>query len=430
MGSLLDLSGVFGEVSDFLASSYGAAASFPGVNGTTGCNQVMAAAVALLGPRATVLVNRGAHHSVYRALTAAGVDFHFIAQKFDSRFEAFEPVSAAHVTDAIRHHPDVDVVWVSSPTYEGLPAELPAIVDTVRAESDGAALFVDEAWGAHFAFHPELSPLCALAAGADVVAQSTHKTAGALQQAAVLHIGSGATPLVADVIRAAWADKTTTSGSYQLVGSIDAAARFMHRYGTRYIEAAAQWAQILEHLVIAANPGIGVLSCRSRVCDPLKVTFALHNYEPSGHAVARALEEEGIVAEKAGIHTLTMLATYDLVLDAVQRTAKAITRALGDPVPETHAPAPSPFESEPPRPALPSVDAVRLARTIGRRVPIVDAPGKVALEEAEAYPPGVPILLPGYRVTPEAVKYLLDTRKAGGRIVASDPTLESILVTG
>jgi lysine decarboxylase len=390
----------------------------------------MAAAVALLGPRATVLVNRGAHHSVYRSLTAAGVDFHFIAQEFDARFEAFEPVSAAHVTDAIRRHPDVNVVWVSSPTYEGLPAELPAIVETVRRETDGAALFVDEAWGAHFAFHPDLSPLSALAAGADVVAQSTHKTAGALQQAAVLHVGVGASPLVAEVIKAAWADKTTTSGSYQLVGSIDSAVRFMHRYGTRYIEVAAQSAKIVEDLVTAANPGIRVLSCRRRVCDPLKVTFALHRYAPSGHAVARALEEEGIVAEKAGVHTLTMLATYDLTLDAVQRTAKAITRALGDPVREPHPPAPSPFESDLPRSALPPVEAVRLARTTGRRVRLTDADGTVALEEAEAYPPGVPILLPGYRVTSEAVKYLLDTRKAGGRIVASDPTLESILVTG
>ena len=431
MGSLLDLSGAFGEVSDFLASSYGAAASLPGVNGTTGCNQVMASAAALLGPRAEVLVNRGAHHSVYRALAAAGVDFHFIAQRFDASFEAFEPVSAADVADAIRRHPHVDVVWVSSPTYEGLPTELPGIVDTVRAQTDGAAVFVDEAWGAHFAFHPDLDPFSALAAGADVVAQSTHKTAGALQQAAVLHIGAGANPVVADVVRAAWRDKTTTSPSYQLIGSIDAAVHLMRRHGTAYIEAAAQSARTLEDLVAAANPGIRVLSCRTRTrCDPLKVTFALHRYAPTGHAVARALEDEGIVSEKAGIHTLSMLATYDLPLDAVRRTAKALTRALGDPRFEPHQSAPSPFNGDLSRPDLPPVDAVRLARTIGRRVPLSHAVGAVALEEAEAYPPGVPILLPGYRVTADAVRYLLDTRQAGGRILASDPALESILVTG
>jgi arginine decarboxylase len=431
MGSLLDLSGVFGEVSDFLARSYGAAVSLPGVNGTTGCNQVMASAAALLGPRAEVLVNRGAHHSVYRALAAAGVDFHFIAQKFDASFEAFEPVRAADVAEAIRRHPHADVVWVSSPTYEGLPAELSGIVDTVRAQTDGAAVFVDEAWGAHFAFHPDLAPLSALAAGADVVAQSTHKTAGALQQAAVLHIGVGASPVVADVVRAAWRDKTTTSPSYQLIGSIDAAVHLMHRHGTEYIEAAAKSARALEALVTAANPGIRVLSCRTHArCDPLKVTFALHRYAPTGHAVARALEEEGIVGEKAGIHTLTMLATYGLAFDAVRRTAKALTRALGEPLREPHGSAASPFNGDLSRADLPPVDAVRLARTIGRRVPLSNAIGTVALEEAEAYPPGVPILLPGYRVTADAVRYLLDTRKAGGRILASDPALNSILVAG
>jgi arginine/lysine/ornithine decarboxylase len=133
-----------------------------------------------------VLVARNIHHSVINAIKAFGLDFRFLPTPYEPRFEAVLPPSADGVLDALARYPEALAVLYTTPTYEGLAANTRAIVRAVHAASDHAMVIVDEAWGGHLRFHPDL-PESAMGAGADICVQSTHKLAGGLQQTGLIH---------------------------------------------------------------------------------------------------------------------------------------------------------------------------------------------------------------------------------------------------
>ena len=114
-------------------------------------------------PDALVLVARNIHHSVVNALKAFGLDFRFLPAPYDARFEAVLPPRAEQVMDGFRRHPEALAVIYTSPTYEGLAANTAEIADAVHDFSPTALVIVDEAWGGHLHFHPEL-PASAMAA--------------------------------------------------------------------------------------------------------------------------------------------------------------------------------------------------------------------------------------------------------------------------
>jgi arginine decarboxylase len=124
-----------------------------------------------------VLVARNIHHSVINALKAFGVDFRFLPTPDEPRFEALMPPSVEQVRLGLARYPEALAVLYTSPTFEGRAAHTAAIADAVHATSEHAMVIVDEAWGGHLDFHPEL-PRSAMAAGADVCVRSTHKLAG------------------------------------------------------------------------------------------------------------------------------------------------------------------------------------------------------------------------------------------------------------
>lgn len=437
IGTLADNTGVFADACAYAAEAHGAKRSFLSVNGSTGSNQVIALALALLGPSTHVLVNRGAHHSVSRSLVHAAVTFRWIEQGYDTTFEALQPVNADDVVRALLRNPDADAIWITSPTYEGAVANVPAIVDVVQREAPHVCVIIDEAWGAHFAFHPRLSHLTALAGGAHVVAQSTHKVGGSLQQTGLLHLGVGVHRCLEEAIDTAFRGMTTSSPSYHLLGSIDAATRAMSRDGRYLIDLAAHRAQALGDDLRERLPALTVLGKRRGVRrdtvnrDPMKLTFGLHRFDITGHELASALAEQGIIVEKSGIRSITFLATYQLDEDAPARAADAFALAVGPPRRSgRHSQQRSPFGGDSSRIAIEPSLATRLALQVGRPVALQDAVGRIALEEAEVYPPGVPIIVPGQVVTKEAVQHLLETKSAGGRIVARDMTLATLLVAG
>ena len=62
-------------------------------------------------------------------------------------------------------------------------------------------------------------------------------------------------------------------------------------------------------------------------------------------------------------------------------------------------------------------------------VAVSEAHGRVSAEAIAGYPPGIPALLPGERITPEVIAYLRELRDAGARLHgASDPAFHTICV--
>ncbi|MDX6703919.1 MAG: arginine decarboxylase, partial [Baekduia sp.] len=163
----------------------------------------------------------------------------------------------------------------------------------------------------------------------------------------------------------------------------------------------------------------------------VKTTLGLSRFSLSGYDVADALVERGIVIEKAGVQTITLITTFQLGDTAVPDTVAALNAVLdGRQLPGNarQATPGNPFAGIDDRPVIRPYDAKRLAKSIGHEVPLREAIGKVAAEEVEVYPPGIPLILEGFRVGEDAVRYLEQARESGGSIVARDTSLSTLRV--
>jgi arginine decarboxylase len=436
-GTLVDHTGVFGEAERFAADAQGADRTMFSVHGSTGSNFVVLRMLALERPDALVLVARNCHHSTINAIKAYGLGFRFLPSPYDAEFEAVLPPSVEQVLAGLRRYPDALAVVYTSPTYEGLCANTHAIAAAVHDASEQAMLFVDEAWGGHLHFHPQLPP-SAMDAGADIAVQSTHKLAGGLQQTGLIHWREERVD--SELMEEAFREYVTTSPSYHLLASADAAVRSLAATGRDALGACIGRTRAFKALLRERLPRLRHLDDPAWVgqhyghvagCDKVKTTVALSEYTLSGFAVSEVLVERGIVVEKAGVNTLTFITTFQLEEAAVEATVRALEDILaGAELPdrdEKRMPA-NPFRAIDDRPVMHPYHARRYAKSIGQEVPLDQAVGRVAAEEVEVYPPGIPIILEGFRVSEDAVRYLREARDLGGAIVARDTSLATLRV--
>jgi arginine decarboxylase len=436
-GTLVDHTGVFGEAERFAAAAQGADRTMFSVHGSTGSNFVVLRMLALERPDALILVARNCHHSTINAIKAYGLGFRFLPSPYDAEFEAVLPPSVEQVLAGLRRYPEALAVVYTSPTYEGLCANTHAIAAAVHDASEHAMLFVDEAWGGHLHFHPELPP-SAIDAGADVAVQSTHKLAGGLQQTGLIHWREGRVD--SELMEEAFREYVTTSPSYHLLASADAAVRSLAATGRDALGACIGRTRAFKALLRERLPRlrhldepawVGQHDAHVAGCDKVKSTVALSGYRLSGFAVSQALVERGIVVEKAGVNTITFITTFQLEEAAVEATVGALEDILpGHELPggeEKRMPA-NPFRAIDDRPVMHPYHARRYAKAIGQEVPLDQAVGRVAAEEVEVYPPGIPVILEGFRVSADAVEYLIEARDKGGSIVARDTSLATLRV--
>jgi lysine decarboxylase len=436
-GTLVDHTGIFAEAEQFAARAQGADRTMFSVHGSSGSNWIVLRALALERSDALILVARNIHHSVINAIKAFGLDFRFVPTPYEPRFEAVLPPSADDVLDALARYPEALAVLYTSPTYEGLAADTRAIARAVHAASDQAMVIVDEAWGGHLHFHPDL-PDSAMASGADICVQSTHKLAGGLQQTGLIHWRTGRVD--SELLEEAYREYVTTSPSYHLLASADAAVRTLAARGRAELDKAIERTLELKSALQARVPDLDrmddpawLASHADRIVggDLVKTTVGLSRYDLSGYDVAKALVERGIVIEKAGVHTITLITTFQLASDAVADTVDALGDILdGHCLPGgAREPMPAnPFSAIDDKPVIHPYHARRYAKSIGHEVPLDQAVGKVAAEEVEVYPPGIPVILEGFRVSADAVQYLVEARDAGGSIVARDTSLATLRV--
>jgi lysine decarboxylase len=232
----------------------------------------------------------------------------------------------------------------------------------------------------------------------------------------------------------------TTSPSYHLLASADAAVRSLAADGrealgaciarTRALKAGLR--ERLPRLVHMDDPAwTGRRWSHVAGTDLVKTTVALSGYDLSGFAVSDALVERGIVVEKAGINTLTFITTFQLEAAAVEDTVVALEEILAPhelPDGDLRPLATNPFSAIADRPVMHPYHARRYAKSIGQEVPIEQAIGRVAAEIVEVYPPGIPVILEGFRVSADAVRYLCEVRDMGGAIVARDTSLRTLRV--
>ena len=420
----------FEEAQALAAEAWGAARSWFLINGASQGNQVALLTLAHAGSR--VVVQRNAHSSTIDGLVLAGMTPTFVAPEVDPGLGIAHCLTPAALDQALTATPDAIGATAVSPTYFGAVADVEGLAEVAHAH--GVPLVVDEAWGAHLAFHEDL-PAHALSLGADLVVSSTHKIVGSMTQSAIVHLGQAAAGRIDQTIvdRAVTLVESTSPNSL-LLGSLDAARRLAVTQGhdlltetlgaMEGIRAAVREIDGLDVLdsSLAGAPGV-------HGYDPLRLAIDVRGTGASGYDVASILRgRSDINLELAGENV--MVGVFGMAEPAAPQGERLVAAlrdavaALGDRpdrMREDFAPPPPWGElAMSPREAFLGPQEV---------VTTTDAAGRIAAESLAAYPPGIPNVLPGERLTTETLTYIQTAIEHGGSLRgASDRKLRTIRV--
>jgi lysine decarboxylase len=409
------------------AEAYGAARTWFLTNGATQGNHALALALAPLGTR--VVTQRNSHASLVDGLVLSGGLPAFVAPEVENELGMAHGVEPARLAEALARAGDARAAFVVSPTYYGMCADVAGLAEV--AHGAGVPLIVDQSWGPHFGFHPDVPP-SALTLGADAVLTSTHKIVGALTQSAMLHVADSPRIDALAVGRALRLLRSTSPSSL-LMASLDGARRQLAMHGEALLHETLA-AIRRTHEKLATVPGIrvvgGDLVGTPGVVDwdPLRIVLDVRGTGSTGYVLAdalrRAFDVNVELATQATVVLLAGLAESPVALDRVagdiDEIVKVVTVAgTGEALMAPHAVVENEMVVSPREAFLGPAE----------RVPIAEAAGRISCESIAGYPPGIPALLPGERITAETIAYLRALVDGGSRLHgASDPALETIHV--
>jgi arginine decarboxylase len=421
------------------ADLFGAAETFYLSAGST--LGVATALVAAVPPGQTVALPRNIHRSVVAGLVLSGALPRFIPHEVLPECGALG-VSAAQLEQTLDAGEQPAAVLVTRPSYYGLARELGDVVALCRARR--LPLIVDEAHGAHLHFLPIGAPQPALAAGADLVVQSCHKTLGSLIGSAQLHVGLDSLVDGAQV-RDALNFLQTTSPSYLLMASLDAMRRWLWREGRELFADAVGEARKLE-TEIDSMPGLRVLrpEADARLAghrrDPLRLVVDTSGTGWTGYEVERFLRTEFHVEDEMAdwFNVVYVLSPNDdlVARERLLSGLRAVSEKIQAPGAKSQEPEfglsalGSPLSASLLQPPIPPLAVAPREAALGRKaVARLDlAAGRVCAEMVMFYPPGIPLLMPGELVTSETVEVCRHLLAAGAHPYASDPSLDTIRV--
>jgi arginine decarboxylase len=389
------------------------------VAGSTHGNQAFCLAIGQPGQE--VIIARTLHRSLLLGLVMAGLRPVWVRPDIDPGSGLPAAVAVQAVRDALAAHPAACGVILGDPSYVGTTGDLAG--HARAAHQAGVPLIVDAAWAAYFGFHPDLPPH-AIAAGADAMVTSAHKTLPAYTQGAL--VLARTERLDEARLNRAFEATHTTSPAGAIMASVDAARALLARDGPRLCE------RLLRGVAAARRrlcevPGLDVLDGPG--VDPAKLVVLLAGTGANGNLVEADLVAAGMPVEMGDRDTVIPIPT---IADDAERLA-AFTEVLIASIERRRA--------APRRPAAAAAWTVRPQTVLSPReaffapnqaVAADAAVGRVSAELVAPYPPGVPVLAPGELITAEALAALQEVRADGGRIAyAADPTLATFqVVTG
>jgi arginine/lysine/ornithine decarboxylase len=325
--------------------------------------------------------------------------------------------------------PDARAAFIVSPTYYGMAADVEGCAEVAHAA--GVPLVVDQSWGPHFGFHHALPP-SALHLGADAVLTSTHKVAGSLTQSAMLHVGHGERIDAGAVARAVRLVRSTSPSSL-LLASLDGARRQLALHGEQLLHETLQAIAACREK-LASIPGIALVDSgfvgHPGVAgyDPLRIVVDVRETGRTGHEIAEALRRSYDANPE-----LATQATIVFVVGLGERR-KTLIRLAGDieeVVKRLRREGSTTAIVRPPATLHNEIAVAPRDAFLGEadEVAVDDAVGRISCESIASYPPGIPALLPGERISAEAVAYLRELVASGARLHgASDPRFERIHV--
>jgi arginine decarboxylase len=422
LDDLLQPEGPLVEAQELAADAFGAEHTYFLINGSTSGNQCMM--MTALNPGEKIAIPRNSHKSAMGGLIMSGGYPVWMKPEVDEDLHMDHTVTPETVRETLVAHPDIKAVYVVSPTYYGVAADLAGIA-AVAHEYD-IPLLVDEAWGPHFHFHPAL-PMSAMEAGADMCINSTHKMLGSLSQTAMLHVQG--TRIKLDRLKAVYKLFLSTSPNLVLVASLDVARRQMALDGpallSRTIEIANDTRRRLNDIPnvycfgeeLEGRPGVFDL-------DPTKVTITVKRLGYTGYEAEEILRRRyNVQCELADLFNTLALFTIGTTPDAADELVYGVRELSREDRPVDIFSPSGVLDARIKRGTykLPRIPPLRilpreafLART--EFVPFKKSAGRICAEVITPYPPGIPVISPGEEITREIISYLELEKKAGVRM--------------
>lgn len=448
--------GVIHDAQRLAAACFGAEETLFLVGGSTAGN--LAAALTVCGQGDLIVVQRNVHKSVLHGLMLAGARAVFLEPRYDPATQVAAGIRPEQVELALMRYPEAKAVWITNPNYYGMGVDVGRVARAAHAH--GKPLLVDEAHGAHYGFHPQLPP-SALACGADLAVQSTHKMLTALTMGAMLHVQGER--IDRELLRQRLSMLQSSSPSYPIMASLDASRRLLHREGADWLQRGLQAVERAEREA-RSRPCFRIVGREPTAAyetkDPFKLILSDATGTLDGYRLRDELERCGLMVELADPRQVLLVFSLasdaqdakrladalddvagrfglrrkwdelgdaarsragERVRDAAEGHPAGVARAI-DPLVGSNAPLSADGISEPVRFGLD-----KPARTI--EMPLADAAGRLAGEMVVPYPPGIPLLYPGERISADTVRRLKDLAEAGARFQgAADPRLRTIRV--
>ncbi|BAD55530.1 aminotransferase class I/II-fold pyridoxal phosphate-dependent enzyme [Nocardia farcinica] len=423
----LSRGGYLSDAEKLMADAVGADTAFFSTCGSS--LSVKAAMMAVAGGQdGGLLVPRDSHKSIVAGLIFAGVQPRWITPRWDEQRHFSHPPSPEQVREAWERHPDAAGALIVSPSPYGTCADIEGIAKVCHER--GKPLIVDEAWGAHLPFHPDL-PTWAMDVGADLCVVSVHKMGAGFEQGSVFHLQGD---LVDPARLSACADLLmTTSPNVLVYTALDGWRRQMVEHGRELLGEALRVAR-RARTELGQIPGVEVMEDEllgveaSHDLDRLQVLMDISGTGATGYEAADWLRENrridvGLSDHRRILATLS-LADDDETITALVNAVAAWREQLAEPAPH-HIRLPEPDELQ--------LESVMLPRDafFGRveTVPIEEAPGRICAEQITPYPPGIPAALPGELLNRPVVEYLRSAHEAGMNLPdAADSELKTLRV--
>ncbi len=389
------------------------------VNGTTAAVQTMIFGTLKEGD--LIFIPRNAHRSVISGLILSGAVPIFLPVEFDEEFSLPLNVSVETIERAIKKFPQAKAVLLVSPNYYGVAADLEKISRLVHAA--GMILLIDEAHGAHLRFCEKL-PRSAMDAGADLAAQSTHKILGSLTQSSMLMLKKNF--IDAEKIRRAASLLQTTSPNQLLLASLDIARLQMELGGREKISKAVELSKILRAEIKKIHGLKTFETVKNFSLDATKVTVNVQNSGLTGQVAEKILREElKVQCELSDAANLLFLITFADAAETISKLAAALKVLASRPQKKISLLPPILSREI----SLSELSPRETFYSPTEVVPIKKSVGRICAEEITFYPPGIPLLMPGEKISSEVVEQIERGKFSGGRVIgASDLTLSTIKI--
>ncbi len=395
--------GVISKAESLMADAYDSDYAFMLVNGST--SGVLTMIMSACGPKDKIIMPRNVHKSAMNGLILSGAIPEFIDPGIDPEYGITNGITYNAVKEAIEENPDVKGIFLANPTYFGTVSDLKSIVRL--AHRHGIPVLVDEAHGSHFPFHPDL-PEAAMSLGADMSTVSIHKTGGSLTQSSVLLVNEGL--ISKEKVRSIVNLMQTTSASYLLLASLDLTRKNLVINGNKI------WGELLllcekAKTKIRKIPGLSVISRDDYVngkeiydYDDTKLVVKVNELGLTGFEVYDLFKAKYNIqlelAETYVVLAITGPGDTEESLSLLVKAFENLSREYYGKRPSFRIPRADFFER--PKTVIAPRDAFY---GIKKSVPIQEASGEISGESIMIYPPGIPLVIPGERITDQIIEH-------------------------